>query len=220
MVRPGGASGPHRRVCSAGCQTRLVTTTATVRLSEAQWQLLLDARSAYRKAVSIHYDEVLHEVSARAISSGSIGKADIGALLVWKRLRADTPWASQLNVMADADVRVHTARAMKRVNDASLSLSDAAGAGRGALAQLPGFVSGDALASALLLAMAPTRMAVYDRRADAALRALDVQLSSSPGRYRRFMQIVDDLVQARPDAAPSWIPRDVDIALFQLGERR
>lgn len=114
-----------------GWQTQLMTTAASVHLSDAQWQILFDARAAYGEAVSVHYDDVLHEVSARTMSSGSVGKVDIGALLFWKRLRADTPWASQLNVMADADVRVHTGRAMDLVNDTSLSLSDAAGRGRG-----------------------------------------------------------------------------------------
>lgn len=109
---------------------------------------------------------------------------------------------------------------MESVNNESLSLPDAAGAGRAALSRLPSFVSGDALASAVLLAMAPTRIAVYDRRADAALRTLDVPLSSSPGRYRRFMQIVDELLQALLTTASSWIARDVDIALFQLGGTR
>lgn len=52
------------------------------------------------------------------------------------------------------------------------------------------------------------------------LHTLDVPLSSSPGRYRRFMQIVDELLQALPTAASSWIARDVDIALFQLGGTR
>lgn len=34
------------------------------------------------------YDEVLIEVAARVQAAGSIGKSDIGALLLWKRLRA------------------------------------------------------------------------------------------------------------------------------------
>ena len=195
-------------------------TITPTRLSAEKWQLLLDARTAYDHAVSPHYDDVLHEVSARATSSGSMSKADVGALLFWKRLRADTAWASRLHVMPDAEVRGHTGKAMEAVNDESLSVSDAAGAGRAALSRLPGFVTGDALASAVLLAMAPIRMAVYDRRADAALRTLDVPLASSSGRYCRFMQIIDDLLQAQPPTASPWIARDVDIALFQIGGTR
>lgn len=71
-------------------------TTAPTQLSAEQWQLLLGARSAYDHAVSAHYDDVLHEVSHGPSHPGSIGKADVGALLFWKRLRADTPWVSQL----------------------------------------------------------------------------------------------------------------------------
>jgi hypothetical protein len=35
------------------------------------------------------YDEVRRDVSDRIDLTGSIGKADIGALLLWKRLRAE-----------------------------------------------------------------------------------------------------------------------------------
>lgn len=37
------------------------------------------------------YDEVLYEVVERVERSGSIGKSDIGVLLFWKRLQANTP---------------------------------------------------------------------------------------------------------------------------------
>lgn len=37
------------------------------------------------------YDEVLREVAARVASQGYIGKADIGALVVWKRPTATAP---------------------------------------------------------------------------------------------------------------------------------
>jgi hypothetical protein len=47
-------------------------------------------------------------------------------------------------------------------------------AGRAALAPLPGFRTGDALASAVLTAAAPDRMAVYDWRAHTALHTLGV----------------------------------------------
>lgn len=67
--------------------------------------LLRSAHRDYHLQVSQAYDEVLHEVSDRVASQGSLGKADIGALLFWKRLRADTPWAGQLSSMTDAAVR-------------------------------------------------------------------------------------------------------------------
>lgn len=44
------------------------------------WNALREAHTAYRAATSPAYDEVLHEVALRIHESGSIGKADIGAL--------------------------------------------------------------------------------------------------------------------------------------------
>lgn len=86
------------------------------------------------------------------------------------------------------------------------------------MAALPGFARGDALASALLLAAAPSRMAVYDRRAQAALAALGLQLSAAPGRYGRYMALVESLREELSAArAADWTARDVDLALFALG---
>ncbi|WP_199921329.1 hypothetical protein [Streptomyces globisporus] len=127
-----------------------------------------------------HYDETLQDVIQRASASGSIGKADIGALLLWKRLRADTPWAADLMALPDTNVRRTTAAAITAVRDASLSLSVAAQAGRAALTHLPGFRTGDALASAVLTTAAPNRMAIYDRRAHNGLHALGITLSHTP----------------------------------------
>jgi hypothetical protein len=98
---------------------------------------------------------VLNEVADRIRTEGSIGKADIGALLFWKRLRADTPWVSELMTWPEEKVREVTNGAVTAVNEGSLSVPDAASAGRGALSPLPGFDTGDAFASALLLAAAP-----------------------------------------------------------------
>jgi hypothetical protein len=80
-------------------------------LAPEQWQRLAAARQAYADTVSPYYDETLQEVTRRACTSGGIGKADIGALLMWKRLRADTPWAAELMALADTDVRRATAAA-------------------------------------------------------------------------------------------------------------
>lgn len=61
--------------------------------------------------------------------------------------------------LADAAVRRTTATATTAARDTSLSRSAAAQAGRAVLAHLPGFRTGDALASAILTAAAPDRMA-------------------------------------------------------------
>ncbi|MFC9931922.1 hypothetical protein [Streptomyces sp. NPDC127190] len=57
-------------------------------LAPEQWQRLASARQAYTDIVSPYYDETLQHVAQRACVSGHIGKADIGALLMWKRLRS------------------------------------------------------------------------------------------------------------------------------------
>ncbi|QFX85950.1 hypothetical protein GEV49_00115 [Streptomyces sp. SYP-A7193] len=174
------------------------------------------ARAAYHRTAGAHYDEVLDQVAERTQKEGSIGKADIGALLLFKRLRADTPWARALMATADADVRRATAAATAAVRDTTLSLSDAARAGRAALVPLPGFTRGDALASTVLTAAAPHRMAVYDRRAHAGLRSLGIPLSNASGRYSRYIAALDHLLTHAPSPARAWTPRDLDIALYCL----
>ncbi|MFJ3019546.1 hypothetical protein ACIPH4_01105 [Streptomyces tendae] len=172
----------------------------------------------YTRSAGIHADEVLDQVAQRARSEGSIGKADIGALLLFKRLRAGTPWARALMTTADTAVRQATAAAMTAVRNPALSRSEAARAGRAALAGLPGlpsFTRGDALASTVLTAAAPRRMAVYDRRAHASLHSLGVPLTHAPGRYSRYIAALDDLLSQAPPAH-AWTPRDLDIALYCL----
>ncbi|MFJ4967142.1 hypothetical protein ACIP6P_32705 [Streptomyces sp. NPDC088729] len=60
------------------------------------WPVLVSAGESYRASTSLAYDEVLAEIAQRAERSGSLGKSDIGALVLWKRLSARTPWASAL----------------------------------------------------------------------------------------------------------------------------
>lgn len=186
-------------------------------LDNDAWQILRDSHAAYMSEVSPHYDEALQEVSSRIRITASIGKTDIGALLLWKRLRANSPWVSKLMVMPDKDVRAVTEKAVSAVNSLAMTTPMAASAGRGELSPLPGFKSGDALASALLLAAAPERMAVYDRRAMAALKKLGLSLSTASGRYGRYMAIVEDLRTVANSHGHAWTARDVDIALYWLG---
>lgn len=185
--------------------------------SEAVWPRLVGSLATYRQHVSRAYDEVLDEVAGRIAVVGSIGKADIGALLMWKRLRADTRWARELSDMRDADVRAVTGPAVAVVRDVNVPVVDAARAGRGLLSPLPGFRIGDALASAVLVAAAPHRMAVYDRHAQSGLTSLGYDLSSEPGRYGRYMGIVEELRALGLEHDSEWTARDVDLALYQLG---
>lgn len=184
------------------------------------WGALHTARNSYLAEASTSYDEVLADVSERTQANQSIGKADIGALLIWKRLRADTPWATKLMNTPEAKVRAATSMAFRAVNDLSAPVPQAAASGRGELSVLPGFKSGDALASALLLASAPNRMAIYDRRAQSGLKSLGLHLSSSRGRYGRYMELVENLRSLSRRHGEPWLARDVDLALYWLGGRK
>lgn len=179
------------------------------------WETLRAAYTAYMAATSPAYDQVLKEVADRIQAIGSIGKADIGALLFWKRLRANTPWVSELMTWQEPKVRAVTEKAVRAVTDVSLSVPQAASAGRRELKPLPGFRTGDALASALLLAAAPERMAVYDRRARAGLNILHRPLLR--GRYGRYMELVEELRSIAKQHGHVWTARDVDVALYWLG---
>lgn len=163
------------------------------------------------------YDEVLHEVSSRIQKTGSIGKTDIGALVFWKRLRANTRWVPELMNMSEQDVRAITAQAVTAVNNGSVTTPQAASDGRRALSAMPGFRTGDALASALLLAAAPHRMAVYGTRAQKGLKAVGLTLPTKPGRYRRYMELVEGLCMEAQIHGEEWTARDVDVALYKLG---
>ncbi|MDJ0427277.1 hypothetical protein J2W54_004832 [Rhodococcus fascians] len=178
---------------------------------------LVDAHVAYDAAASEAYDEVLFDVVARVEDAKSLGKVDIGALLFWKRLRADTPWVMALNRTPDTVVRQATGAMYVAANNEVTDTVSAAGEARSALSVLPGFSSGDALASALILAAAPERMAVFDRRAVAALKGLGVKTTTSRGQYRRYMQIVEDIRMQLAAQDITWLARDVDKALFMLG---
>jgi hypothetical protein len=87
--------------------------------------------------------------------------------------------------MTEQEIREVTKKAVSAVSDDSLPVPKAAAASRSALSPLPGFARGDALALALLLAAAPERMAVYDRRAQTGLETFGHTLSPAPGRYSR-----------------------------------
>lgn len=52
------------------------------------------------------------------------------------------------------------------------------------------------MASAVLLAMSPTRMAVWDRRVSTALKAIDRSPKSGPGHYARYLEVVLDLAES------------------------
>ena len=159
-------------------------------------------------------------VVGRCVETGSLGKLDIGALVFWKRLRANTPWAEHLLDKSESDVRKVTAEAVRCARDESLSVPEAATQARQELADLPGFKTGDAVASALIVAAAPDRMAVYDKNAHAGLRKLGLELSDASGRYGRYMGLIEQLRAEVNATGRSWRARDVDLALYWLGRKR
>lgn len=186
-------------------------------LDSQTWGLLERAFANYVASTPLAYDEVLHQVADRIRERGSIGKIDVGALLFWKRLRADTSWVKELMTLRDSEVRAVTQKAVTAANDSSMLVHHAAAAGRRALSPLPGFAKGDALASALLLAAAPQRMAVYDRRAHKGLNTMEIELKNSAGRYGRYMELVERLRSTARQHGHTWSARDVDVALYWLG---
>lgn len=181
------------------------------------WDRLWAARQEYLSATRPEYDEVLVQVQQRVAEAGSVGKADIGALVLWKRLDARTRWAKDLMNTPDEKVRAIAQVAVQAVSDPNRAVPDAAQDGRAALTKLPGFARGDALASAVLLAAAPARMAVYDRRAQAGLESLGLVLTARPRRYRRYMAILEQLREVSRRHGQDMSARDVDTALYQLG---
>ncbi|MGW9436141.1 hypothetical protein [Streptomyces sp. NPDC055607] len=182
------------------------------------WDVLISARATYLASVSPHYDEVFWDVAQRVERAGSLGKTDIAALVVWKRLSAQTRWVTALMSLPDSQVRAVTEQAVASVQNLSLSRGEAARAGRGAISELPGFAKGDALASAILTSAAPTRMAVYDRHVQRAINSLGLTLTDHPGRYGRYMDLLDTLLTQSGERADGWTARDIDTALYWTGK--
>lgn len=178
---------------------------------------IVTALDEYHQDASPTYDEVLVQVAERAAGTGEMGKLDIAALTGWKRLNASTRWMNALMGTPDSDVRAATREAVANANDETLSTPGAAATARGDLAELPGFRSGDALASAVLLAAAPQRMAVYDRRAHAGLSRLGYDLTNGPGRYGRYIELIEQIRVECQSAGSELTARDVDLALYWLG---
>jgi hypothetical protein len=171
-------------------------------LQPQAWETLRSSYAAYKSETSPEYDEVLNEVSERIRATGSIAKTDIGALLFWKRLRADTTWVRSLMAQPEKEIRSITEKAVSAVNDASMTVPQAAAAGRSELTPLPTQGRGCTRIGAPP-GGAPERMAVYDKHAQIGLETLGLSLSPAPGRYRRYMELVEGL---RSTVNPMDIP--------------
>lgn len=187
-------------------------------IAELAVERLLAANAECSPSVTEVYDEVLEQVVHRIRESGVVGKLDIGALVFWKRLNASTRWVRKLLDTPDDEVCQITRKVVAVANDRTLQVPVAAATARGLLSPLPGFSRGDAVASAVIHAAAPERMAVYDRRAQRGLECLGLTLTAGQGRYGRYMQHVENLRSVvERTSGVSLTARDVDLALFWLG---
>ncbi|UJH69365.1 hypothetical protein [Ornithinimicrobium sp. INDO-MA30-4] len=189
-------------------------------LTDQQWGLVLEARVDYAEAVAPAYDEVFEVVAAQAVAVGSLGKADIAALVFWKRATTKTEWVIGLLATPEADVRAVTARALTLVNDPALSTAEAADQAREVLADLPGLDKGDALISAVLAAAAPARMANFSRQTQAGLKKVGISVGTGEAVYRRYMESVDSIVALARTHGHPWTSGDVAVALHQLGRTK
>ena len=139
-------------------------------------------------------------------------------LSFWKRLRVDTPWVTKLLEWPEPDVRKVTGRTVAAARRGDII--KAAGDAREMLRELPGFGQGTALASALLTAAAPTRLAVYDKRARSGLQMVELELADgAPRFYSRYMTLIEQCRAEGADVGDRWSGRDVDLALWILGRK-
>lgn len=74
---------------------------------------LAAALEQYRATECPEYDETLDDLIGRVAAIGSLGKTDLGALLLWKRIRVGA-WAEELLCTPNSVVRKITAAAGQR----------------------------------------------------------------------------------------------------------
>jgi hypothetical protein len=100
-------------------------------------------------------------------------------------------WAEELLRMPDDDVRKITAAAVAAARDQQLAVPSAARRARQALLDLPGAKTGDPFASAVIVAAAPDRMAIYDSRAHLGLWRAGLRLADGSRLYERYMELIE-----------------------------
>jgi hypothetical protein len=186
--------------------------------------VLIESLRRYQEAnLEETYDETLSVVVDRVRAAGHLTKADIGSLVLWKRISAQTRWAKKLGNTPDSDVRKATGSAFDVANDRSRPTAEAGQSARWALNGLPGMSprSEGALASSVLVACAPERMAVWDRRVKAAMELIGMPIKAGPRYYGRYLERVAQL-QAMMASERAGIPtsRHVDLALWRLPDEK
>ncbi len=181
---------------------------------------LLEQGIAAARQISPYYDDVLREVSARIGASGSVGKGDIAMLAFWKRIPTSS-WDVRILSLPEARVREVTASAVADIAAAKRSdLIAAAQHARELLRELPGFKLGSAMASAVLTAIRPDGLAVYDSNANVGLEVVELGLArDAANHYSEYMRRIG---QCRAEASAvrghQWSAHEVDLALYELGK--
>jgi hypothetical protein len=135
------------------------------------------------------------------------------------RLHADTPRVPRLMTLKDTEVRDVTEGAGRPVNDDPLSVPDAASARPGcadAAAWLRdgGRTSVRSPAGSSTQAHGRVRQTCPSRIKDFGAYALS---GARPGRYKRYMALVEGLRLIAERNGHAWTARDVDVALYWRG---
>lgn len=190
--------------------------------------------ATYQQYWRRRHDEVLNEVSQRVQQREYLTKADIGALAFWMHADTGSGWVPELHRYPDAYVQEVTSRAFVAVQDGDIpaagqrgceilrELSDLAPTEE-ARFSLP-------LASAILLACAPHRMAIWNSRVEAALDSPETGpgIQSPFGRddqYAKYLEICEYVAAQLTQTSYArlhrklFTPRDADTALSQLGRQ-
>lgn len=178
---------------------------------------LLERAMASVRQLSSDYDDVLRQVSVRINTSGSVGKSDVAALAFWKRIRTEK-WAENFLILPEARVRAVTGQAVVAARGPDLIA--AASTARELLRQLPGLRTGSAMSSAVLTAIRPSDLAVYDRNANKGLKCIELHLADDePNHYAEYMCRIERCrAEARAERGHRWSAHEVDLALYALGK--
>lgn len=181
----------------------------------------LERGMASAREISPHYDDVLREVSRRIEASGSVGKGDIAMLAFWKRIPTNS-WDTSILSLSEVRVRRVTAGVVATVTAVEgPALIAAAQQARELLRDLPGFRRGSPMASAVLTAIRPVDLAVYDANANRGLRLVDLDLADdAESHYTEFMKRIERCrEEARALRSHQWSAHEVDLALYKLGQQ-
>ena len=178
--------------------------TAAPLLQPGSKRLMLAAWKKY----PFLYDEVLQEVHVRITTLGFATKLDLAALIAWKHVQ-NAEWMRALLKLAPLIVQSRTELAF------SPGLSDEERIS--ALASLSGFGSGGAFTSVLLTAWKPSEYGVYDEGGATKGWPKVVSPLCSCNRSS-LIAYFDHVRQLARELGPTWSPRDVDIALFELSK--